>query len=218
MDLNYTSGSATYDRAVVDGGIASHPDPPWSTAALRSSPVDNWSTVAGRSSTTDHHRDRSHLRPDRVPRPVPAGLAQGHRHHRSDGDLASPRSCQRRRRLDRRMDGGRRGPQRVRRPYPDRGRVPGPEGGRPLPGRRRCPGCDVGPGRLRHHRPVLPGRGLPAGLRPACPLLVPPPAAPTISPVCFTFPTNFSGAAVHDPGAERVPVERHRPGHHHPHP
>ena len=27
---------------------------------------------------------------------------------------------------------------------------------------------------------------------PSCPLLVPPPAVPTISPVCFTFPTNFT--------------------------
>jgi hypothetical protein len=27
---------------------------------------------------------------------------------------------------------------------------------------------------------------------PECPLLVPPPAVPTISPVCFTFPTNFT--------------------------
>ena len=41
---------------------------------------------------------------------------------------------------------------------------------------------------------------------PACPLLIPPPAVPTISPVCFTFPTNFTRRSFTIPKQDVSPV------------
>jgi hypothetical protein len=62
----------------------------------------------------------------------------------------------------------------------------------PYPGATVPPGAVWDPDGFVTTDPACPVTFYQPVFDPACPLLVPPPAVPSISPVCFTFPTNYT--------------------------
>lgn len=191
VDLNYTTGSATYQRVVVDGGIASKPGPTLVNGGSAAKPggqlvngggaVVNDQTTIETAPTFDLTECLDpYLRALRKVT-VTTGPTVTSKAAMSNGGAAWT--------VEWTAVAG--DPNEYGAPIPIVVGFLDPKVDVPYPGDVVPPGAMWDPDGYVTTDPACPVVVYQPVFDPQCPLLVPPPAVPTISPVCFTFPTNF---------------------------
>ena len=192
VDLNFTSGSATYERIVVDGGVAAAPGATpvnGGTAAKPGGQIVNGGGAIVQDSTIVEVAPTFDLTEcfDPYLRVLHKATATTGPSVTSKGLMSNGGAAWT---VEWTIVAGD--------PYEYSAEVPlvvgflDPTVDVPYPGDLVPPGAVWDPDGYVTTDPPCPVEVYSPVFDPACPLLIPPPAVPTISPVCFTFPTNFT--------------------------